>query len=292
MKKLLPLVIGLILSTGTLSLQLLQMVPEAAEAASVPVQDPAAFHGGSTTVKRPKTLRKAPKTMVVAPVAAPVKLAQAIAPVIDPLAAIEQPDIRQHHRDITRRLLSQLPVECQKKLENFYVVYDDPNHRGLAGRGTIILNGSLNDRAFIGQLLHEGLGHFWDLTCTNGTAQSGKSSFTDGGSPVYNDDASASFYAISWTSESARKPAAKQTDFASGYAFSGDPFEDLAEAVTYYILQPEAFQARAERNIAMAQKYAWLKENFPLQQRMSTGSKWSGSVAWDASKVPYTWLGE
>lgn len=292
MKTLLPLIVGLILSTSTLGLQLIQMVPEAAEAASIPAKEVLSFHGGTALVKRPKSLRKAPVGSSLAGKTPPVRIAQAPVPAIDPLAAIEQPDIRAHHKDIARRILSRLPAECQEKLENFYVVYNDPAHRGLAGRGTIILNGSLDDRGFIGQLLHEGLGHFWDLTCTSGIAQSGQSNFKDGGTPVYNDDPSASFYAISWINETERKPTAKKTDFASGYAFSSDPFEDLAEAVTYYILQPEAFQSRAARNIAMAQKYAWLKENFPVQQKMSKGAQWTGSVAWDASKVPYTWLGE
>ncbi len=62
--------------------------------------------------------------------------------------------------------------------------------------------------------------------------------------------------------------------------------------MTYYVLQPEAFAARAQSNAAMAQKYAWMQEHFPVRETLAQGSKWTGSVAWDASKVPYTWLDE
>lgn len=215
---------------------------------------------------------------------------QTTGPGPDPLAAIVQSDITTHHQELTRKILSLLPVDCQRKLTDFHVIYDNPGHRGLAGRGTIVMNGSIDDKAYIAMLLHEGFGHFWDLTCTNGDASAGTSPFDDFGSPVYANDPSASFYAISWTSNSEQRASSTDLDFASGYG-RGDPIEDMGENAVAFVLTRERMEGQAKQSTVMAQKLAWFQAYFPVQQRLASGSVWDGTVVWDASKTPFTLLG-
>ena len=192
---------------------------------------------------------------------------------------------------MTESVLGLLTPSCQDKLESFSVLYDHPKHRGLAGRGVVLLSGTVPDTEFLGLLQHEALGHFRDITCVTGTEQSGASAFRDGQEPVWNDDPSAAFYRISWTNEKTVRSTARPEDFVTGYARKGDSFEDLAESVTYYVSQENAFRLRARSNPVLARKLKWLETHMPKPGRIAEGEAWNGEIAWDATKLAFTWLG-
>ncbi len=199
---------------------------------------------------------------------------------------LKKTPLNDRHRALAKMVLGQLPRNCQAKLTSFSVLYDNPKHRGLAGKGVIILSGNVPDNEFIGLLIHEGLGHFADLTCFEGNARAGNSPFIDGGVPMKNDDASVAFYSISWTDAETKRPGADDTDFVSGYAKT-DVYEDFAESVAYYELNEEAFNERASKNNVLAKKLAWLRTYYPKNGLRITGAPWNGQIPWDATKVEY-----
>lgn len=204
---------------------------------------------------------------------------------------LDQSGIDAHKRPLAAAVLGLLDPACQEKLETFRVLYDHPAHRGLAGRGVIIVSGTVPDQEFIGLLLHEGLGHFRDITCLTGTETSGASLYRDGDDPVWNDDPSAAFYRISWKREKTRKPHARRSDFVTGYAFETDSFEDLAESVTYFVTQEAAFRERAAHSRILAAKLLWLETFMPKTEVIAEGIAWDGKIAWDATKLAFTWTG-
>ena len=175
------------------------------------------------------------------------------------LPVVNQEDIHLNHQLIADNTLRRLPKQCQKALRALYVRYDHPKHRGLSSTNTIILDGSEPDEEFRALFIHE-FGHITDLGCLTGTTESPPSTFRDGNIVMKQDDPSVGFYAISWTSEKIPKELSTPADFVSGYATS-DVFEDFAETYAYYILQPEAFAARARWNTVLAQKREWMLQN-------------------------------
>jgi hypothetical protein len=239
---------------------------------ATPPRIPSSWEGSIPTL----VLREKPK----APVAS--------LPIGDGLKAVDEAVMTDRHRQLAKTVLGMLPRDCQEKLFSFSVLYDNPKHRGLAGKGVIILAGNVPDNEFIGLLLHEGLGHFADLTCFNGNAVSGNSPFIDAGEVMFNDDPSVAFYSLSWSTEKTRTPDSRVQDFVSGYALS-DTYEDFAESVAYYFLQEEAFAERARTNPVLAGKLAWLRAHYPKNGIAITGSAWDGKIPWDATKVAYDW---
>lgn len=226
------------------------------------------------------------KTVALKPSAVPVTQAPST-PVFP--AVIDQPDIQLKHKIIATEVFDLLPAECHDTLKHFYVRYEKPDRRGLAGKSTVIVDGTLPDDEFRAVLIHEMLGHVFDLGCKTGSADAGASMFKDGSDPVYNNDPSAAFYRISWTDAKTRRTDAQSADFVSGYAVS-DPFEDLAESMTYYLLQRSAFFARAQLNPALAVKLKWLQTFFATSGRVAAGqSTGIGAVPWDTTKLPYRW---
>lgn len=207
------------------------------------------------------------------------------------LSVFDQPDLEPRHRRLALQVYRLFPTTCRQKLKSFSVLYKNPQHRGLAGKGVVIVSGIVADSEYLGLLTHEMAGHFWDITCITGTKASGASAFKDGATPVYNDDPSVGFYGISWQTSDKRKPTAHEEDFVTGYASSKDPFEDLAESVSYFLLQPELFASRAQTNPALAAKLAWLQEHFPTTTRVAIGTDTTPGIAWDATKLSYRWLG-
>lgn len=204
---------------------------------------------------------------------------------------LDQSGIDAGKRPLAAAVLGLLDPACQEKLETFRVLYDHPAHRGLAGRGVIIVSGTVPDQEFIGLLLHEGLGHFRDITCVTGTEGSAPSTFRDGDDPVASDDPSAAFYRISWQNERTRKPRARRADFVTGYAYESDSFEDLAESVTYFVTQEDAFRERAAHSRVLAAKLQWLETVMPKTEAIAEGTSWDGKIAWDATKLAFTWTG-
>lgn len=222
---------------------------------------------------------------------APLSAAIAVLPKSHLEIMLDQSGIDAGKRPLAAAVFGLLDPACQEKLETFRVLYDHPAHRGLAGRGVIIVSGTVPDQEFIGLLLHEGLGHFRDITCVTGTEGSTPSAFRDGDDPVAHDDPSAAFYRISWQNERTRKPHARRSDFVTGYAFETDSFEDLAESVTYFVTQEAAFRSRAAGNRVLAAKLQWLETFMPKKEAIAEGTAWDGKIAWDATKLTFTWTG-
>ncbi len=295
----------LILSVAivALAMHLPSTLPELRAAASVKQPKPAAV---ADTVGRSKILQSAlarkkktapgasqlSHTMIAALIAAQTDQPAPIVPPITPhleklLSGVSMLD---QHRTLARQVLSLLTPECQDKLETFSVLYNHPKNRGLAGRGVIIVSGAVPDQEFIGLLLHEGLGHFRDITCVTGNPESGASPFRDGQAQIWNDDPSVLFYKISWNSEHQRKDDARPEDFVTGYAYQADNFEDLAESVTYFMTQEQAFRERAKSNPILAVKLAWLESYMPKQSSVAEGSAWTGEIPWDATKIAFRWI--
>lgn len=206
------------------------------------------------------------------------------------LAVVDQPDIQERHKIIADEVLRLLPERCTNQLRNFYVRYDKPERRGLAGKDTIILDGTLPDEEFRAVLIHEALGHVFDLGCLAGSPLAGSSIFKDGNEPIFRDDPSLSFYRISWVDSIHQRTEVKAEDFVSGYAAS-DPFEDLAESAIYYVLHNGEFTQRAMTDASLATKLKWLQTFLPVSPVASgtMAAAWDGTVPWDATKLAYTW---
>ncbi len=305
MKRKSPLVLAIFLGTLTVALQLPQSLAQGRDAASA-YRAGLAAHGGALTpqdarrvtrIRRP--IRKAvrpsllPTAVAAAPAlqfAAPVPLRPVLAAAItqptDALAALVKPDITVHHQELARAVLSAAPVGCQSRLQNFYVIYDNPGHRGVAGRGTAAINGALDDRGFIKQLVHEVFGHVCDLTYLDGSPAAGPSGFRDGAEVIYADDPSVKLYRFSWDAERTRRTDSRDEDFVSAYART-DAFEDAAETITYYFLNEDAFRARAAENPVLAAKLQWVESHFPKTQAIATGGSWNGRIPHAAADGEY-----
>ena len=208
------------------------------------------------------------------------------------LEVVDQKDIREEHKIIADEVLRMLPSSCRSIIKNFYVRYDNPEQRGLAGKSSVILSGNVPEQEFRALLIHEVFGHVVDLGCLRGTPESGASDFRDGMEIIYNNDPSVAFYRISWENERNHKAGVDDRDFVTGYA-SWDPFEDMAESVTYYVLEQQAFRERAQQNPALAAKLRWIETMlFPKGIAVATGYHvWENIVPWDATKLPYLWNG-
>lgn len=197
-------------------------------------------------------------------------------------------------RALVGGIMGMLDDACLEKLETFVVMYDSRKRRGLAGKGVILIRGDVPDKELAGLLIHEGLGHFRDITCITGTEESGASAFRDGDDAIYNDDPSVAFYGISWVDGKTRKTGAKREDFVTGYAYEGDNFEDLAESVTYYMTREGDFRLRAASNAILARKLVWLETHMPKTRSVAESGRpsWDGIIAWDATKLAFTWARE
>lgn len=221
------------------------------------------------------------KTVVVAPAH---KAAQGLLPVVD------QEDILPRHRILADKVLRALPSHCRDNLQNFYVNYDkNAANRGLGGEKTIIIIGTVPDREFMALLIHE-CGHVTDLGGLRGSQIGGGTSFFDGNTPIYGNDPSVAFYALSWISADLNHPGSKDSDFVSGYA-AADPFEDFAEAYAFFALQKDVFKKLAEKNPVLKAKYDFMDQvvfanKEPVAQGQYVPKK---NVPWDVTKLPYVW---
>lgn len=216
--------------------------------------------------------------------------AKTIAPKKRLLAALDRPEIEMSHKLIANDVLMSLPETCRDTLKNFYVRYEKPEHRGLAGKSVMILDGTVKDSEFRALFVHES-GHNWDLGCLTGTADSGKSAFSDGDEAIYKNDPSVSFYGISWLTSEVQRSTARPEDFVSGYA-SYNIFEDFAESFAYFVLQNDQFAERAKENVIIARKYEWFRTflfDGQIPQIAEGKSVWKGKAPWDITKLDYTW---
>jgi hypothetical protein len=263
-----------------LALSLVQSVAELRHPASVKAQGVARVIAGPRLSRRREQAAELARVQTARP-AATAK------PTTQLQTMLGEAGMQERHRALSASVLGLLDPVCQDRLRTFSVLYDHPQHRGLAGNGVILLSGLVPDKEFLGLLMHEGLGHFWDITCLTGTPASGASAFRDGDMPVWNDDPSVAFYLLSWSNERTRKTSARPEDFVTGYAYQGDNFEDLAESVTYFLTQRSAFEERAKSNPVLAAKLTWLQTHVPHPSAIATGGAWDGSIAWDATKMAF-----
>ena len=200
--------------------------------------------------------------------------------------------IHPSQRIIISDLLGMLPTSCQDHIQNFYVRYDTPVSRGLAGKDSVIVSGNVPDKEFRALLVHEIFGHVVDLGCLQGTPAAGTSVYWDGDDPVYANDPSMTFYTISWSAAKQRRKDSKESDFVTGYASSADAFEDLAESVTFYFFHREEFRRMGRENPVLGRKFAWIQTYvFPNMAVYARSMPvWnSRNIPWDATKLPYEW---
>ncbi len=200
--------------------------------------------------------------------------------------AVDQPTITESHKKLATAALSALPSGCRDHLKNFSVLYQGAKRRGLGGKTTIILDGSVPDAEFVALLAHE-CGHVIHGNLL-GSATSGASTFKDGGDTFYSDSTAVTFWQISWTNATTRKAVAKDADFVSGYAKS-DAFEDFAETLAAYTLQRDMLRERATDNAVIAAKLQWMETYLPLpEDPLGDGTaEWNGTVPWDITRLPY-----
>lgn len=278
----LALLIGLLLCNAA-SPQVLQDVslPQSAQAASMKAAETPT---NTYFVMIRSAIRKRHNNLMAQ--VAPSPRVQALLPVVD------QEGIELRHKKIADEVLRLMPAKCRDTLKNFYVRYNNPEQRGLAGKTTLIISGNVPDAEFRALMIHE-IGHVFDLnddqTCLGGTSANGISLFKDGTDIIYKNDPSIDFYSISWQHEKMQRANVNAKDFVTGYAAT-DAFEDLAESFAYFILQNAAFKERAQSNRAIAAKYNWLNKHFSSVSTYAIGQdEWQGQVPWDATKLAYKW---
>lgn len=154
--------------------------------------------------------------------------------------------------------LQKLPAEPVSKLKDLTLYLSNSGRRGMGGGGTIILRcANVEDDELVGVLVHE-MGHVEDTGVLNGSFLAGKSGFYDGNTPVYKDDKSSEFYALSFLETKTPRKSAGELDFVTGYAQT-DCFEDFAETFNYYMLHGNAFRRLAALNEVLQKKYDFMK---------------------------------
>lgn len=201
------------------------------------------------------------------------------------LAIVNQSEILPHQRNVADTVLRTLPSACRNHLQHFVVVYKDVQARGLGGKTTIVIDGTVADREFMGLLAHE-CGHVIHGNLLGGAA-SGASGFRDGNDVFFRDSPAAAFFAVSWASERVMKAGLVDKDFVSGYAKS-DAFEDFAETFTLFALHRSAMREQAKQSPVVAAKLQWMEIFLPLPENALGQSTyaWNGGVPWDATKLP------
>jgi hypothetical protein len=203
------------------------------------------------------------------------------------LTVVDQDDIRPGDKILLDKILRWMPPPCRNNIDQLVVRYDPKAERGLSSASTILLRGGMSMPETIAVMIHE-CGHIIDLGGLQGTRAAEESVFPDGPVATFADDPSVAFYTISWETTRRRRSSARSEDFVSGYA-QDDPFEDLAESVTYYALHKKAFEERAKTNGAIAKKLAWVKTYVFTDDSLLPESKgWDGKVVWDVTKLEHT----
>lgn len=103
-------------------------------------------------------------------------------------------------------------------------------------------------------LTHE-LGHIIDLWVVKWTSSDLDQSFLLGNIASFSaNDASLSFYRLSWDNTTTRKASALYTDFVWGYAMT-NPYEDFAESFNMYIRHQDVFRTMMITSETLQKKY-------------------------------------
>ena len=186
-------------------------------------------------------------------------------------------------------VLNKLPKEHISTLKNVVLDYNPSAHRGLGGKGIVIIRAvNMDDEEFFGVMIHE-IGHNVDLGYLSETNNKKISEFKDGKKPVYETDPSLGFYRISWQDDTTRKKTAGNEDFVSGYAMT-DPFEDFAESYVYYILHNKEFKSKTQTSEMLLQKYNYMKNVVFQDLEYDTGSYVTDGLSrrpWDITVLSY-----
>jgi hypothetical protein len=205
------------------------------------------------------------------------------------LAAVQKPDIHANQQLLADTVLRSLPSGCRDHLKTFLVRYDHPQNRGLGGKTTIIIDGSVPDEEFMALLTHE-CGHVIHSNW-QGNPASGESAFKDGATPFYNDSPVVAFFSIAWENEHVMRRGVGAKDVVSGYAKS-DAFENFAETFTLYALHPDAIAAQAQDSAIIARQLTWMRTYLPMGTILSKSAySWNGKAPWDVTRLPYAWVG-
>lgn len=201
--------------------------------------------------------------------------------------AVDHSGVKENHKKLATQTLNALPAGCRDNLKTFAVMYKDATRRGLGGKTTIILDGSVGDAEFVALLTHE-CGHVIHSNLL-GSATSPKSVYKDGGDIFYSDSAMVAFWQISWKTESKKESGAQNKDYISGYAKS-DAFEDFAETFAAYTLQRDMLRDRAVDNSDIAAKLQWMETYLPLSEdALGDGTaRWNGEVPWDITRLAFS----
>lgn len=242
---------------------------------------------------RVRVIENIPSVIDVSHVAARV---EEVPPATPLLSIVDQPDIEEGDRLFLDRVLKALPALCRNNIENIVVRYDPKAERGQATATTMLLRGPMHSLSeekkaeMIGVITHE-CGHIISLNALRGMKADGESPFPDGSVPTYNGPAAA-FYAISWENSTTMRQGMHDADFVSGYA-KDNPFEDIAEAITYFILQENSFRMRAAENAVLQEKLQWV-ETFIADADFTpaVSSTWNGKIPWDTTKLQHQFSAE
>ncbi len=200
--------------------------------------------------------------------------------------AVDQPTITDTHKKLMTAALNALPASCRDNLKNFSILYTGATRRGLGGKTTIILDGSVPDSELVALLIHE-CGHVIAGNLV-GSATSGDSGYRDGNIIYYNDSPMVAFWNISWEPNGTKKKGMTDTAFVSRYSKSNH-HEDFAESLTAYVSQRDMMQAQAKDNASVTAKLAWMETYLPLaEDAVGDGlATWTGTVPWDITKLAF-----
>ena len=151
--------------------------------------------------------------------------------------------------------------------------------------------GSVSSYAEFMELVSHELWHIVDLWLVKWYSIQKDYNFTEFGNVVFStDDASLSYYEISWDSETIRKATSTVADFCSSYGMS-DPFEDFAECHNLYLNHNSIFKLWAQNNDAMRQKYNFFanlyggKFMFNASSDLDKYGSMINTRPWDSTKM-------
>lgn len=189
------------------------------------------------------------------------------------------------------RTLSSLPEEHREQVKKLTLYYTKDGRRGLAGgNGSVILRCLNVTEAELASVLTHEVGHTVDATLLTGADKERPSGFYDFDKPVLDDDKSATFYRISWLSETLKKPSTIGLDFVSTYAAT-DPFEDFAETYAYYRLHGIEFRKLMESSESLKLKYQFMRDNVFNGEEFDVGNANAEIVAtyrnYDVTVLPF-----
>jgi len=207
--------------------------------------------------------------------------------------------------------LSQRPLICEGSVEECSLVattiYDLPGQganitsitfsddhvidlNGYTGlNGDMWIAGELTDAQKRAVMIHE-YGHVVDFFRLVDTPGGKISPFLVRNVPVFSNDPSLQFYRISWANATQQLKYSKAANFVTAYARKG-AIEDFAESFAYYVLAPQAFEKRAQKNPVLKKKLQFIQGLFSSDFRVVTVQNWDGTVPSSTEDLSFLWEG-